>query len=105
VLARALAGHFAQARRALDDPDGRWGDGDPVPRRFTEPEVTALLGDAGLRVATVHGVRTVADLVPGGLLDLDPTATDDLVELERATAHRPEFRAVASQLHVLAARD
>jgi SAM-dependent methyltransferase len=102
VLARAVAGHFAQARRALDDPDGRWGDGDPVPRRFTEPEIARLLADAGLRVSAVHGVRTVADLVPGGLLDLDPTAADDLVDLERATAERPEFRALATQLHVLA---
>lgn len=29
VLARALAGHFNEARHALDDPDGRWGEGDP----------------------------------------------------------------------------
>ena len=37
VLARAVAGRFAEAQHALDDPDGRWGPGDPLPRRFTEP--------------------------------------------------------------------
>ncbi|EFK99251.1 LOW QUALITY PROTEIN: methyltransferase, partial [Streptomyces sp. SPB78] len=35
VLARALAGHFSEAREALDDPEGRWGAADPVPHRFT----------------------------------------------------------------------
>lgn len=105
VLARAVAGHFTEARHALDDPDGRWGRGDPMPRRFTEPELLDVLSGAGLRVGGVHGVRTVADLVPGGLVDLEPGAADALVELELATAHLPAFRAVATQLHVLATRD
>ena len=104
VLARAVAGRFAEARHALDDPDGRWGAGDPLPRRFTEPGLAALLGDAGLRVEEVHGVRTVADLVPGALVDSEPGAADALVALETATAHLPEFRAVATQLHVRATR-
>ena len=34
VLARALAGRFAEAERALLSDDGRWGPGDPLPRRF-----------------------------------------------------------------------
>lgn len=104
VLARAVAGRFAEARHALDDPDGRWGAGDPLPRRFTEPGLAALLGDAGLRVVAVHGVRTVADLVPGALVDQDPGAAEALVALETATAALPEFRAVATQLHVRADR-
>ena len=104
VLARAVAGRFAEARHALDDPDGRWGAGDPLPRRFTEPGLAALLGDAGLRVEEVHGVRTVADLVPGALVDSEPGAIDALVALETATAHLPDFRAVATQLHVRATR-
>jgi S-adenosylmethionine-dependent methyltransferase len=104
VLARAVAGRFAEARHALDDPDGRWGAGDPLPRRFTEPGLAALLGDAGLRVESVHGVRTVADLVPGGLVDSEPGAADALVDLEVATAALPEFRALATQLHVRASR-
>jgi S-adenosylmethionine-dependent methyltransferase len=104
VLARAVAGRFAEARHALDDPDGRWGAGDPLPRRFTEPGLAALLGDAGLRVEEVHGVRTVADLVPGALVDSEPGAADALVELETATAALPEFRALATQLHVRASK-
>jgi SAM-dependent methyltransferase len=104
VLARAVAGRFAEAQHALDDPDGRWGPGDPMPRRFTESGVTALLGDAGLRVEEVHGVRTVADLVPGALVDSEPGAADALVALETATAALPDFRAVATQLHVRATR-
>jgi S-adenosylmethionine-dependent methyltransferase len=104
VLARAVAGRFAEARHALDDPDGRWGAGDPLPRRFTEPGLAGLLGDAGLRVEEVHGVRTVADLVPGALVDSEPGAADALVDLETATAALPEFRALATQLHVRASK-
>jgi S-adenosylmethionine-dependent methyltransferase len=104
VLARAVAGRFAEARHALDDPDGRWGAGDPLPRRFTEPGLATLLGDAGLRVEEVHGVRTVADLVPGALVDSEPGAADALVDLETATAALPEFRALATQLHVRASK-
>ena len=104
VLARAVAGRFAEARHALDDPDGRWGAADPLPRRFTEPGLLSLLAEAGLQVEQVHGVRTVADLVPGALVDAEPGAADDLVALEAATAHLPEFRAVATQLHVRARR-
>jgi SAM-dependent methyltransferase len=104
VLARAVAGHFAEARHALDDPDGRWGPGDPMPRRFTQAGLLPVLEAAGLRVGAVHGVRTVADLVPGGVADHEPGAAAALVELERATADLPDFRAVATQLHVLATR-
>ncbi len=102
VLARAMAGRFAEARHALDDPDGRWGPGDPLRRRFTEPVLTALLAAAGLRVEGLHGVRTVADLVPGALVDGEPGAAEALVDLETATAALPEFRALATQLHVRA---
>ncbi|WP_431951340.1 methyltransferase domain-containing protein [Actinacidiphila sp. bgisy167] len=104
VLARALAGHFGEARHTLDDPDGRWGDGDPVPRRFTAEELTALVADAGLRVGSVHGVRVFSDLVPGVLVDAEPGAKDALLRLELAAAEQPAFHAVATQLHVLAER-
>ena len=104
VLARAVAGRFAEARTALADPDGRWGPGDPLPRRFTEAGLAGLLAAAGLSVAAVHGVRTVSDLVPGTLVDGEPGAVDALVDLEVATAALPEFRALATQLHVRATR-
>ncbi|NUS11004.1 MAG: methyltransferase domain-containing protein [Streptomyces sp.] len=104
VLARALAGHFAEAQHALGDPDGRWGSGDSLPRRFTARELTALVADAGLRTASVHGVRVFADLVPGALVDTEPGALDALLRLELAAAEDPGFHAVATQLHVLAER-
>lgn len=99
VVARAMAGHFAQALAMLDDPAagaGRAG------HRFTEDELRALLTAAGFDIGTVHGVRVFADLVPGSLLDLEPGATAALVELERAVTGRPEFRPLATQLHLLA---
>ena len=100
VVARAMAGHFAHALTLLDAPagdrDGRAG------HRFTAPEVTTLLEQAGFAVGLVHGVRVFADLVPGSLLDLEPGATAALVELERAVAERAEYLPLATQLHLLA---
>ncbi|WP_274557429.1 class I SAM-dependent methyltransferase [Streptomyces spiramyceticus] len=101
VLARALAGHFTEARHALTDPAGRWGEGDPVPRRFTADQLTELVGAAGVEVGAVHGVRVFADLVPGVLVDTEPGALDALLKLEAAAAELPAFHAVATQLHVL----
>ncbi|MFE1922018.1 methyltransferase [Streptomyces asoensis] len=101
VLARALAGHFKEARQALTDPDGRWGAGDPVPRRFTAEQLTELVEGAGLRVGSVHGVRVFADLVPGVLVDTEPGALEALLKLEEAAAALPAFHSVATQLHVL----
>ncbi|MEV6731864.1 MULTISPECIES: methyltransferase [unclassified Streptomyces] len=101
VLARALAGHFTEARTALTDPAGRWGAGDPVPRRFTAEQLTELVGGAGLEVGSVHGVRVFADLVPGVLVDTEPGAVEALLRLEEAAAELPAFHAVATQLHVL----
>ncbi|MFD9908227.1 methyltransferase [Streptomyces sp. NPDC059063] len=101
VLARALAGHFTEARHALDDPAGRWGEGDPVPRRFTAEQLTELAEGAGLRVGAVHGVRVFADLVPGVLVDTEPGALEALLKLEAAAAELPAFHSVATQLHVL----
>ncbi|WP_030679766.1 methyltransferase [Streptomyces rimosus] len=104
VLARALAGHFTEARTALADPAGRWGEGDPVPRRFTAEQLTGLVSDTGLKVSGVHGVRVFADLVPGVLVDTEPGAMDALLKLEAAAAENPAFHSVATQLHVLAER-
>jgi SAM-dependent methyltransferase len=104
VLARALAGHFAEAQVALSDPDGRWGEGDPLPHRFTAEELTGLVGDAGLTATAVHGVRVFSDLVPGVLVDTEPGAMEALLRLELAAAEEPGFHAVATQLHVLAER-
>jgi hypothetical protein len=104
VLARAIAGHFAEAQRGLTDPDGRWGEGDPLPRRFTTEDLTSLVTAAGLDVASVHGVRVFADLVPGVLVDTEPGALEALLALELSAAELPAFHSIATQLHLLARR-
>lgn len=99
VVARAMAGHFAQASAVLaGDSTGKAG------HRFTGDEITGLLDDAGFTTASVHGIRVFADLVPGSLLDLEPGATQALVELEQEVASRPEYLPLATQVHVLATR-
>ncbi|MBB1246492.1 methyltransferase [Streptomyces durbertensis] len=102
VLARALAGHFTEAHRALTDPDGRWGSSDPVPRRFTPDQLRELVGATGLEITAVHGVRVFSDLVPGALVDTEPQAVEALAQLEAAAAELPAFHSVATQLHLLA---
>jgi SAM-dependent methyltransferase len=104
VLARALGGHTADALRVLTSPTGRWGDGDALLRRFDTDGLVALVASAGLTVEAVHGVRVVADLVPGAVLDGEPGATEVLRELEATASSLPPYRDVAAQLHVLARR-
>ena len=50
----------------------------------------------------MHAVRVFVDLVPSSLVDLEPGAAEALVELERAVPTRPEYLALATQLHALA---
>ena len=100
VLARAMAGHFTQARALLDaEPDHLVGE-----HRFTVEELTGLLEGAGLDIRSNHGIRVFTDLVPSSLLDLEPGASAALLELERAVSERPEFLTLASQLHIVATR-
>jgi S-adenosylmethionine-dependent methyltransferase len=101
VVARAMAGHFAQASALLDDPGAPAGHG-RTGRRFTRDEIAALLRGAGFELVSEHGVRVFADLVPGSLLDLEPGSTQALVDLERAVAGRPEYLPLATQVHLLA---
>jgi hypothetical protein len=103
VVARALAGRFAEAAQALDDPDGRWGPADPLPRRFDVPGLVALVESAGLVVGRLHGVRLFSDLVPEVLAE--GAAAAPLAELERRAGDAGTgLLALATQLHVLAER-
>ncbi|MFC1412418.1 methyltransferase domain-containing protein [Streptacidiphilus sp. N1-12] len=102
VLARAIAGHFAEAQGLLEHPAGSPDGPAAPPRRFTVEELRALADAAGLQVASVHGVRIFADLVPGVLVDTEPGAVEALLALERAAAEQSAFHTVATQLHVLA---
>lgn len=104
VIGRALAGRFGEAAAALDDPAGRVGAQDTVAHRFERTELVAMLGEAGLAVTAVHGVRVFGDLVPGALLDGDPAASEALLALELAASLRSPYRDIATHLHVLARR-
>jgi SAM-dependent methyltransferase len=99
VVARAMAGHFHQARAMLDDPAAAG-----TTRRFTADEVSALLAEHGFEPTAMHAIRVFVDLVPSSLVDLEPGAASALVELEKAVADRPEYLPLGTQLHVLAIR-
>ena len=99
VLARAMGGHVDAAAALMADPDGRAGERDTLRRRFDVSTASELLGKAGLVVEQVHGVRVVADLVPGIVLERDH---DLLTTFELSVAAQPPLRDIASQLHLLA---
>ena len=107
ALARALAGEFERAQAILERPDGRWGDGDPGPRRYDEANVVDLLTRHGLDVRTSHGVRIFSDHVPSTLLDTEADRRD-LLTLEAtagALSHTyPLLGSLGAALHVLAHR-
>lgn len=129
VVARAMAGHFAQARALLDpappqphpagpaglarlaDSSARIGTesridepGGAGQRRFTAEQITEALAEAGLDIVAMHAVRVFVDLVPSSMVDLEPGAVQALVELERAVATRPEYLPLGTQIHTLATR-
>ena len=96
VVARATAGHLAQALAALRGSD-------PT-KRFTAEEVSSLLEAAGFTDTTLHAVRVFTDMVPSSLVDLEPGAGGLLAELEAEVAERPEYLALGTQIHALARR-
>lgn len=105
VLHRALAGRFTEARQLLGGEGAEAaGAGSGLPRRFTLPELTALIEAAGLRAGESHGLRIFSGLVPGALLDADPGGTEALRALEAAAAAAPPLRDIAAQLHLLGHR-
>jgi len=104
VLARALAGQFAQAQHALTSEDGRWGPADPLPRRFDAAGLTTLVQGAGLTVEDMHGVRLFSDLVPAAYVDFDADRAA-LLQLEQTASHHPDYAFlgyIGAALHVLA---
>lgn len=97
VVAKAMAGHLGQARALLD--------GQPpevAPHRFTAEEATGLLTAAGFTDVTLHAIRVFGDLVPSSLVDVEAGAAEALAELEQAVSDRPEYLALATQIHALA---
>ena len=117
VLQRALAGKYAEALAMLPAPvasgtataasgsgtvSSSAGRAPSVARRFTLPELTALIERAGLRVGEAHGIRIFSSLLPGAGADL--ATVEALRELEDAAATCPPLRDIAARLHVLAYR-
>ncbi|NDL59207.1 methyltransferase domain-containing protein [Phytoactinopolyspora sp. XMNu-373] len=100
VIGKAVAGHLEEAKHLLEDPDGRWGATDPLPRRFSEAGLGALLASVGFVVDEIHGVRIFTDLVPGTLVD-DPADVRALSALEAQAASHPELRPLAGALHAI----
>ena len=97
VLSRALGGHLTAALDLAADRQGRAGAGDKLQRRFDVASATVLLTAAGLRPEKIHGVRVLADLVPGAVADADPAA---MLALELALAEDSPYRDIATQLHL-----
>jgi S-adenosylmethionine-dependent methyltransferase len=128
VLQRALAGKYAEALALLPSSatsgpvssgpvsssavssgpvssgpvSSSAGQAPPAARRFTLPELTALIEGAGLRVGDAHGIRIFSSLLPGAGADL--ATVEALRELEDAAATCPPLRDIATRLHVLGSR-
>jgi SAM-dependent methyltransferase len=99
VLARAIGGHLDTAAALLRAADGSAGVRDTVRRRYDADTAAALLRAAGLAVEQTHGVRVIADLLPGAVLE---GQDDALVAFELAASALPPYRDVATQLHLFA---
>ena len=100
VLARAIGGQLRSAVDLLTDPAGALPK-DRLRRRFDRPAAVELLTGAGLLVEQVHGVRIVADLMPGAVAEAEQ---DALLEFELAAAAVTPYRDLATQLHLFARR-
>ncbi|WP_344950614.1 class I SAM-dependent methyltransferase [Terrabacter ginsenosidimutans] len=106
VFAKAIAGEFGQARAALVDPSGRWGNTDPLPRRFDVEQLETLLADAGFTDVRVRGTNILGHLVPASLVDseADRVALAELDELLVSGPGREFLRTLGNALHVVARR-
>ena len=104
VLSRVSSGQLHQAHHIAHDPDGRWGGGDLLRRRFDLDQVMDLLRSTGFGVVGVEGIRVFSDLLPRstGPAGGDPDRAL-LADLEAWAGTQPGFVGVAAQLHVHAA--
>ncbi|MCW2698243.1 MAG: Methyltransferase protein [Modestobacter sp.] len=100
VLARAVSGHPKEARGLLADQDPAPGRARPARRRFSPPELLALVTGAGLVPGEWRGVSVVTELL-GASSGADPAA---IRALELELAGSSPYRDVAAGLHVLATR-
>lgn len=101
VLAAVAKGQFSRARAIAAEPSGRWGDSDALQHRFDRESVTRLLGQAGLDVQEVRGVRVFGEVAPqpGSVAEAEA-----LEALSETAATQPSFLALAPALHVTAVK-
>ncbi len=100
VLGRVLAGRLDAAERLLHSE--RPAGADRPLRRFDLDELIGLVEATGLFVVEIYGDRVFSDLVPGAVLDIEPHAREILQRLENTVARLPDYRAMATRLHLLA---
>lgn len=105
ILARAVAGDFADALELFAADAATWDRRSQGPRRYVRDEVEALLQAAGLRVLRTSGLRVFADLVPSAVVDGEPGARERLYALERAVQSASEFSGISGGLHCTARLD
>jgi SAM-dependent methyltransferase len=105
VLARALAGDFAEAQALFESDAGSWDLRGSGPRRFVVSEVDALLRAHGFTPVETHALRVFADLVPSALVDAEPGARDRLFALERLVRNAPDLTALSGGLQCIARLD
>lgn len=107
VFARVLVGRFDQARAALTSPDGRWGEEDPVPRRFDRADLAEMLTRTGFTTFDTRAVRIFSDLVPHEYIgtESDRQALLDLEEIAADDEGRTGLSALGAAVHLLARRD
>jgi S-adenosylmethionine-dependent methyltransferase len=119
VLAQAAAGRFGDASAMLADPDGRFGNQDPLRRRFDVAGLEQLLAGGGLQTEVVIGVGVLSGLPMGGHRSggrpgqgnaagqsrapgaaLEPPVAD----LEAQLSQHRQLREIATDLHAVASR-
>lgn len=105
VLGRTLGGRLAEARCALQDPDGRFGPDDPLRRRLDAATLRALLdADGRLTVEWLQGDGVLDGWIPGSVRDGGPAVAAAVAELEELAVTAAALRDVATRLHALARR-
>ena len=105
VLARAIAGDFAEAQSLFEADANSWDLRDSGPRRFVVSEVDALLRAHGFTPVQTNALRVFADLVPSALVDAEPGARDRLFALERLVRNAPDVTALSGGLQCIARLD
>ncbi len=104
VLGQTLVGRFSEAITMLADPDGTFGDPDPLRRRFDAADVARMLTSAGLVIQSVTGVGVLAALVSGAARQAAAGGDGSLGQLEATASTHPVLRELAADLHVVALR-